>query len=277
MSRGTLTKWIGVVFNDRVVCCGAQRAVLTTPIVWRYCMAGLVTLASCVALAASHYAISPTRIDAAITAAQAQSSADRIGPMGIPSQWMPYLRTYGFDVSKVNSDACENVIAGTWILATTDRLMAAQRVWASESHNLPERAKPWQFTVRWIAAKAGISPSLVNSVIEQESHFNPDALGPRTKSGERAVGLMQIMPSTARKLGINPYDPVQNLWGGTWYLANLLRAYAGNAALALAAYNAGPGAVSKYGGIPPYRETQNYVPTVLWRAEQYAEAGVSAR
>ena len=107
--------------------------------------------------------------------------------------------------------------------------------------------------------------------IEQESGLNPGALGPRTKSGERAVGLMQIMPSTARKLGIDPYDPAQNLWGGAWYLANLLRAYAGNAALALAAYNAGPGAVAKYGGIPPYRETQNYVPTVIRRAEQYAE------
>jgi soluble lytic murein transglycosylase-like protein len=226
-----------------------------------------------VALAASHYAIAPTRIDAAIAAAQAQSRSDRIGPMGIPSQWMPYLRTYGFDVAKVNNDACENVIAGTWILATTDRLNQAQRAWASGSHNLPNRAKPWQFTVRWIAGKAGVSPALVNSVIEQESGFNPVALGPKTRSGERAVGLMQIMPSTAKKLGIDPYDPAQNLWGGTWYLANLLRAYGGNAALALAAYNAGPGAVSKYGGIPPYRETQNYVPTVIRRAQQYAEAG----
>jgi len=229
-------------------------------------MPGLITLATCVALAASHYAFAPARIDAAITASQAHASADRIGPMGIPSQWLPYLRTYGFDVAKVNSDACENVIACTWILATTDCLMTAQRAWASGSHNLSDRAKTWQFTVRWIADKAGVSPSLVNSVIEQESGFNPSALGPKTRSGVRAVGLMQIMPSTAKKLGIDTYDPTQNLWDGTWYLANLLRAEAGNAAQALAAYDTGPGAVSKYGGIPPHQETQNHAPSVIRRA-----------
>ncbi len=84
---------------------------------------------------------------------------------------------------------------------------------------------------------------------------------------------MQLMPATARSLGVNPRDPAQNLWGGIWYLANLMRAYHGNVGLALAAYNAGPGAVSRYGGIPPYRETQDYVPQVLhwYRSVSYAK------
>jgi hypothetical protein len=229
------------------------------------------TLAACVALAASHYGVAPARIDAVLQAAP-HPTEHRIGPMQIPSQWLPYLHRYGFTVTGVSTDACENVIAGTWILRATDDLAARERAWARGARALPARAAPWQSTVLWISARAGVDPALVNSVIEQESHFKPNALGPVTKSGERAVGLMQVLPSTAKGLGIDPYNPVQNIWGGTWYLADLLRLYRGNAALALAAYNAGPSAVAKYGGIPPFRETQLYVPTVLSRYAQYADA-----
>lgn len=229
-------------------------------------------VAACVALAASHYGVEPARINAVLQSAPSQTSPDRVGPMGIPTQWLPYLRRYGFNTRMVETNGCENIIAGAWIIGYTDKLALAEKAWVNRARALPAKARPWQFTIKWIATRAGINPALVNAVIEQESGFDPGALGPVVNGGSRAIGLMQIMPETAKELGVNPYDPVQNLWGGTWYLANLLRAYGGNAALALAAYNAGPGNVAKYGGVPPFKETQNYVPTVLRRYLQYADA-----
>ena len=235
-------------------------------------MSMLASIATCVALAASHYAVAPSRIDAVIRAAQASPSPSRFGVMGIPQPWVPYLKVYGFDPNKLRSDPCENIVAGVWILAATDRIKRLEAQWATDDNKLPARARPWQFTVRWVANKARISPSLLNAVIQQESRFHADAIGPMTRSGERAIGLMQIMPSTAAALGIDPSDPAQNLWGGAWYLSNLVRGYSGNIALALAAYNAGPAAVARYGGIPPYQQTEHYVPAVIRRAQRYADS-----
>lgn len=110
-----------------------------------------------------------------------------------------------------------------------------------------------------ISAKYNVDEKLVNAVIRQESGFNVKA---KSKAG--AMGLMQLMPATARGLGVkDPYNPVQNIEGGVKYLSNLLKKYNGNIVLALAAYNAGSGAVDKYSGVPPYRETQNYVKSIL--------------
>ena len=81
---------------------------------------------------------------------------------------------------------------------------------------------------------------------------------------------MQLMPGTARELGVNPLDAEQNVMGGARYLAGLLKRFGGDERLALAGYNAGPGAVEKYGGIPPYAETRNYVDTVLTHRRRYA-------
>ena len=125
--------------------------------------------------------------------------------------------------------------------------------------NVPEAAKPWMATIEAAAREAGIDPKIVTAVAWTESGFNP-----RATSGAGAIGLMQLMPGTAAGLGVNPHDPAQNVRGGARYLADQLERF-GSLDLALAAYNAGPGAVTKHGGIPPYAETQRYVATVLDR------------
>jgi soluble lytic murein transglycosylase-like protein len=124
---------------------------------------------------------------------------------------------------------------------------------------LPSRQSPYDGLIGEHAGLNALRPELVKAVVRAESGFNPSARSPKG-----ALGLMQLMPATARQFGVsNPFDPEENIRAGTAYLRQLLDRYDDNETLALAAYNAGPGAVDKYGQtIPPYRETRQYVSKV---------------
>jgi soluble lytic murein transglycosylase-like protein len=111
---------------------------------------------------------------------------------------------------------------------------------------------------RRAGARSALDPALIEAVIANESSYDPHAL-----SAAGAQGLMQLMPSTAAALGVDPTDPAQNVAGGARYLRSLFDRFGGNLPQALAAYNAGPGAVQQFGGIPPYAETRAYVDHVL--------------
>ncbi len=126
----------------------------------------------------------------------------------------------------------------------------------------PEMLQPM---IERAAKEQGLDPNLLDSLVQAESNYDPGAI-----SRTRAMGLTQLMPDTAKELGvIDPFDPAQNLRGGARYLAQMMKRFDGDLVKAVAAYNAGPGAVTKHGGIPPYVETQNYVERVmnLYRAK----------
>ncbi|MBI2219799.1 MAG: lytic transglycosylase domain-containing protein [Acidobacteria bacterium] len=123
--------------------------------------------------------------------------------------------------------------------------------------------------IREHAAREGVRADLVRAVIQTESGFNPFA-----RSSKGALGLMQLMPRTASELGVvDPFDPEQNIRGGVTYLRQLIDRYRNNEELALAAYNAGPTAVDRYGSVPPYRETRNYVARVRGRTAVTTRSG----
>lgn len=127
---------------------------------------------------------------------------------------------------------------------------------------------PYDAEIQAAAQRNGVDPALLKGLIRQESNFDPNA-----RSGAGAVGLCQLMPGTAASLGCtDPSDPAQAIDAGARYLRQQLDRFGGNPELALAAYNAGPGAVQRYGGVPPYAETQNYVSQVMTYARQYGLA-----
>jgi soluble lytic murein transglycosylase-like protein len=152
---------------------------------------------------------------------------------------------------------------GSLVLSTTPRAGATKTyAVATTGANIrttrpifSARADRFEPLIAAYAAEHDVRADLVRAVIQAESAFNPLA-----RSHKGAMGLMQLMPATATELGVDdPYDPEQNIRGGVRYLRALLDQYSNDEELALAAYNAGPGAVDRYDGVPPYRETRDYI------------------
>jgi soluble lytic murein transglycosylase-like protein len=128
-------------------------------------------------------------------------------------------------------------------------------------------AVPFAAQIEAAAARNGLDPALLAGLIKAESNFDPTVGSPAG-----AQGLTELMPETARSVGVrDPHDPTESIEGGARVLREGLQQFGGNVELALAAYNAGPGAVERYGGIPPYSETQAYVPRVLGFAAEFRQ------
>jgi soluble lytic murein transglycosylase-like protein len=229
----------------------------------------MVPIAACVAEASATYHVEQAKI-AAIMANGFPAGVERggrIGPMGIPLQWLPVFEMMGIQSAGVTNDACQNIFAGTWILAYVATLQDGGTysggTYATRpvriSAQVAERRRAWGPTVQRVAALTGVPAALIDAVITVESGYQP-----RVVSSAKAIGMMQLMPSTAAMLGGDPWDGEQNILMGARYLGQLSRQFNGDLQLILAAYNAGPAAVTRSGfRIPAFTETRAYVPKVL--------------
>ncbi len=148
-------------------------------------------------------------------------------------------------------------------------IAAAPAAVPSAAKNKPLSIHPKDLVDR-AALRAGLPPAIVHSVAKAESGYRTEAVSPKG-----AIGIMQLMPATAAAYSADPKNPEQNVDAGALYLREMLLRYNGDVAKALAAYNAGPGAVDKYNGVPPYRETQNYVNKVIRSYKSMAANGES--
>lgn len=152
--------------------------------------------------------------------------------------------------------------------STAGQAQAAYPATPSASSEGSSQAGGYEGMIAQAAQRYGLDPAVLHGLIQQESGFDPNS-----QSSAGAAGLTQLMPGTASSLGVaNPLDPSESIEGGARYLSQLMGQFGGNTTEALAAYNAGPGAVQQYGGVPPYAETQSYVSKVLGYAEAYRQS-----
>jgi hypothetical protein len=227
--------------------------------------------AACVAEASDAYHVQASAIEAIIAnGLPAKTVQDgRVGPMGIPVQWLPVFELMGIKAEDIVDSECQNILAGTWIIAYMTALQSVQASAAAYGNgqyavrfpaSLQARRKMWAPIVQKAAQVNGVPAALIDAVITVESRYNPAA-----RSGKNAIGMMQLLGTTAAGLGGgDPRNPEDNIMMGSKYLAQLASKFNGDLALTLAAYNAGPGAVTKTGyRIPPFPETQAYVPQVI--------------
>jgi soluble lytic murein transglycosylase-like protein len=150
-------------------------------------------------------------------------------------------------------------------LQTASAASATPAAWQSPAAGATQGTGAYDSMIEAAAARNNLDPAVLHGLIQQESGFDPNS-----QSSAGAMGLTQLMPGTASSLGVaNPLDPAESIEGGARYLAQMMARFGGNTADALAAYNAGPGAVQQYGGVPPYAETQSYVTKVMGYAESY--------
>ena len=224
---------------------------------------------ACVTEAATAYHVPIPAIERVLTAA---GRAKGIGPMGIPKPWLPVLTAYGFPVSAVRRNACWAIAAGTWILAVETRYQKGNTgqnvhyngaVYPSQLGAVPQQDVRW---ANQAASQTQVPASLILAVAAQESGFKPGAVSPAG-----AQGLMQFMPGTWVRYGQgSPFNPKAAIFAGAAYLRHLALKL-GSWPLAIAGYNAGGQAVINAGyRVPPFQETQNYVPAVLAHYDKLA-------
>ena len=198
-----------------------------------------------------------------------RGAVDHIGIYAGAGTWVVAPKTG--DVVKVapvdlsKATTIRRVLPEGGVTASRSSSPATGASWAA---GLPASGRRFADDIATAATETGVDPRLLSAVAWSESGFDPSA-----RSSAGAQGLMQLMPRTAQGLGVDPLDPAQALRGGGRYLAQQLSAFGGSVELALAAYNAGPTAVRKHGGIPPYDETRRYVTTVL---DRYRSLGGAA-
>ena len=179
------------------------------------------------------------------------------------------LSAFGAQLQGADSDFQKMLDASMSKTSSDNTTPFKDKVFSSLNRYDSATSKEIDELITTYSAKNNLDKDFVKALIKQESGFQTDAT-----SHCGAMGLMQLMPSTANSMGVkNAYDAEQNIAGGTKYLKGLMDRYDGNMELALAAYNAGPGAVNKYGGVPPYKETQNYVKNVLSNYQKYSAGG----
>jgi len=198
-------------------------------------------------------------------------AAAPIPPAAAPAQATQAVGTDGLpiiDPSKLGSSPFASLVQAAMVGQGVQPLVDGDGIPYAGNPEAPAMVPPAQINqlVSANSAQWNVDPNLIKAIIANESGFNANAT-----SSAGAQGLMQLMPGTASGLGVtNSYDPDQNVWGGTRYIKGLLDKFGGDMKRAVAAYNAGPGAVEKYGGVPPYAETQNYVQNVLASYAKYS-------
>jgi soluble lytic murein transglycosylase-like protein len=232
-------------------------------------VAGGCAVESTVTEASKAYGVPVKRIHDLLSLVQKKGYAagvvldGRVGAMAIPQEWLPVFEHMGIAAGAITNDTCQSILAGAWILAYQDLEASRPLNFAARSYQVSKtvraRRHQWMSVVERAARESGLPVALIDAVITAESAYVQSA---RSTAG--AIGLMQLMPKTASLMGVNPYVGEENIMGGARYLAQLYAHFSGNLQLALAAYNAGPAAVTRSGyRIPAFAETQNYVPRVL--------------